>query len=101
MAVPRPRSSIRSPATRCYVRAPASKSQSLAPITSSVEMGHLNRDWPSVIARLGSVTPLALSPSIPTALKTWINGCGYPGLFQEAFGTPAITPGRIAFALAS
>mgnify|MGYP003344445960 FL=1 len=77
------------------------ESQSLAPITSSVEMGHLNRDWPSVIARLGSVTPLALSPSIPTALKTWINGRGYPGLFQEAFGTPAITPGRIAFALAS
>ena len=77
------------------------ESQALGPITSTVEMGHVNRDWPSVIARITNATPLALSPIVPADLKAWINGRSYPALFQEAFGTTAINPVRIAFAIAA
>ncbi|MFM8560426.1 MAG: cytochrome c peroxidase, partial [bacterium] len=77
------------------------ESQALGPIVSTVEMGHLNRDWPSVTARLITATPLALSPIVPNDLKTWINGRGYPALFQEAFGSTAINPARMAFAIAA
>ena len=45
--------------------------------------------------------PLALSPTIPAPLNTWLNGRSYPELFQEAFGTPDVTPARIALAIAT
>jgi hypothetical protein len=34
-------------------------------------------------------------------LAKWINGRSYPELFQEAFGTPEVTPVRIAMAIAT
>jgi cytochrome c peroxidase len=79
----------------------ALESQAIGPPTNSVEMGHEGRDWNDVAARLSSSAPLRLAPSVPPALATWIGGRTYPELFQEAFGTNAITAARIAMALAT
>lgn len=79
----------------------ALESQAVGPPLSDVEMNSRDAAWGPVTARLGSVRPLGLSPSIPRPLHRWIGERGYPELFAEAFGTPAITPSRIAFAIAS
>ena len=79
----------------------ALESQAAGPPTSSVEMGHIGRDWNDVAARVASCTPLAQSPLVPTALAAWINGRSYPQLFTEAFGSPAVTPARICMAIAT
>lgn len=79
----------------------ALESQAVGPIVSDVEMGHIGRDWPNVVARIQSSQPLALAAFIPADLKAWIANRSYPQLFQEAFGTTAVTPARIAFAIAS
>src|SRR5207247_1884342 len=42
-----------------------------------------------------------LSPTIPAGLNTWISGRSYGELFNEAFGTPDVTPARIAMAIAT
>ena len=82
-------------------RGGALESQALLPILDTAEMSHLGRGWGDVTAQLEQSAPLALSPSIPPALAAWIGGRSYPELFAEAFGTPEITPVRIAFAIAS
>ncbi|MFN8586986.1 MAG: cytochrome c peroxidase [Candidatus Eisenbacteria bacterium] len=79
----------------------ALESQALGPPTSSVEMGHLGRDWNDVAARIAASRPLAQAPFVPTPLAAWINGRTYPQLFTEAFGSPAVTPARIAMAIAT
>jgi|CXWL01.1.fsa_nt_gi cytochrome c peroxidase len=79
----------------------ALESQAVGPPVSSAEMAHAGRDWNDVAARIATSKPLALSPAIPPALNTWINGRSYPELFLEAFGTPEVTPSRIAMAIAS
>ncbi len=79
----------------------ALESQVLGPPTSTTEMGHSGRTWTDVATRIAGVKPLALSPSMPTALSTWINGRSYPDLFLEAFGTSDVTPARIAMAVAT
>lgn len=77
----------------------ALESQAAGPPTSDVEMAHSGRNWTDVAARISTSKPLALSPSMPNALSTWINGRTYPELFQEAFGTPDVTPSRILLAI--
>ncbi len=79
----------------------ALESQAVAPPVSAVEMAHADRDWNDVAARTAESTPLALAASVPAALDAWIAGRSYPQLFQEAFGTPQVTPARIAMALAT
>lgn len=79
----------------------ALESQSAGPPTSSAEMGHNGRDWNDVAARIAVSKPLALSPSVPTGLSNWIDGRGYPELFNEAFGTSEVTPSRISMAIAT
>ncbi len=79
----------------------ALESQAAAPPASSVEMGHVGRDWNAVAARVASVQPLALATSVPPALEAWIAGRSYAELFTEAFGTPDITPRRIIMAIAT
>ena len=79
----------------------ALESQAVGPPTSSVEMAHGGRDWNDIATRMASVKPLALSPSMPDSLETWIGGRTYPELFEEAFGTPDVTPVRIAMAIAA
>ncbi|MDX2042826.1 MAG: cytochrome c peroxidase [Acidobacteriota bacterium] len=96
-------SEFRDPITKAVVLATgaALESQALEPPVSDVEMGHKARDWNDVAARIASAKPLALAPTIPAALAAWIGERRYPELFQEAFGTPEVTPVRIALALAT
>lgn len=77
----------------------ALESQAAGPPTSTAEMGHNGRDWSDVASRIAASKPLVLSPSVPTALATWINGRSYPELFLEAFGTTDVTPARISLAI--
>jgi cytochrome c peroxidase len=77
------------------------ESQSVGPPVSSVEMGHEGIDWTQVASRVAESKPLALSPSVPQSLQTWIDGRTYPELFLEAFGTAEVSPARIAMAIAS
>lgn len=77
------------------------ESQSAGPPLSTAEMAHGGRDWTQVAARIQGSRPLAIAKNIPTALRTWIGGRTYPELFQEAFGTPDVTPARIAMAIAT
>ena len=77
------------------------ESQSVGPPVSSAEMGHTGRDWTQVAARVASSRPLVLADSIPAGLNSWIDGRTYPELFEEAFGTPDVTPARVAMAIAT
>lgn len=77
------------------------ESQILFPPVSSGEMAHGNRNWTQVANQIASVKPLALASNVPRALAEWINGRTYPQLFEEAFGTPEVSPARIAMAIAT
>ncbi len=79
----------------------ALESQALQPPVSDVEMAHVNADWASVAARIATVKPLALASELPPQLAGFVAGRTYPELFQLAFGTPDVTPARIAMALAA
>lgn len=79
----------------------ALESQVLGPPVSSAEMAHGGRNWTEVAARVAESKPLALAPTVPAALQTWISGRSYPELFAEVFGTPDVTPSRIAMAIAT
>ena len=79
----------------------ALESQVLGPPVSSAEMAHAGRTWNDVAVRVANSKPLALTPFIPTGLRDWIGGRSYPELFEEAFGTPEVTPVRIALAIAT
>lgn len=94
---------FRDPLTSAVVLATggALESQALEPPVSDVEMGHKGRNWADVAARVAEAKPLVLSPSVPAALAVWIGNRNYPELFAEAFGTPEVTPVRIAMALAA
>ncbi|MBL8862212.1 MAG: hypothetical protein JNK02_09380 [Planctomycetes bacterium] len=77
------------------------ESQSLEPPVSDVEMSHAGASWPGIAAKLAGSAPLRLAPAVPPQLAGWIAGRSYPELFQEAFGTPDVTPARVALALAT
>lgn len=79
----------------------ALESQVLGPPVSSTEMANANRTWVDVASRVANSSPLALSPSVPTGLRDWVNGRSYGELFQEAFGSSDVTPVRIAEAIAT
>lgn len=79
----------------------ALESQIMGPPVSSTEMAHSGRTWTDVANRISASKPLVLSPSVPVALTTWINGRTYPDLFLEAFGTSDVTPSKIALAIAT
>ncbi|MFN0277995.1 MAG: cytochrome c peroxidase [Pyrinomonadaceae bacterium] len=77
------------------------ESQSVGPPVSAIEMGHINRNWTQVAARIQVSKPLAVAINIPSGLAAWIDNRTYPQLFEEAFGTPDVTPARIAMAIAT
>ena len=80
----------------------ALEAQALIPILSSIEMGHINRSWSQVTSKLSAAEPLVLATQIPEDMANAIQGGkGYTELFEEAFGDPAITPVRIAMAIAT
>ncbi len=76
--------------------------QSLAPVMSDVEMAHRGEDWTEVLTRLAQARPLALASEIPQEMADAIAAHPtYPELFEQAFGDPEITAGRIGFAIAN
>jgi cytochrome c peroxidase len=77
------------------------ESQVLFPPVGSSEMAHSGRNWTQVASQIASVKPLALAGNVPRSLAEWIDGRTYPQLFEEAFGTPDVTPARIAMAIAT
>jgi len=81
----------------------ALESQVLVPIMAADEMAHENRDWGQIAAKLASVEPLRFASNLPTDIVRALQGASgsYPALFQAAFGDPAITAERIAFAIAT
>jgi cytochrome c peroxidase len=79
----------------------AYESQALGPPVSDAEMGHSNRNWTQVANQISAAKPLALATNIPPSLAAWINGRTYPELFEDAFGSPEVTPARIAMAIAT
>ena len=79
----------------------ALENQAMGPQTSTVEMAHSGRTLTDAAAKIALSKPLALSSSVPTSLSNWLSGRTYPELFQEAFGTPEVTPARIALAIAT
>ena len=64
-------------------------------------MAHGGRNWVQVADRIANSKPLALASNVPQSLVNWIDGRTYPQLFEEAFGTPEVTPARIALAIAT
>ncbi|HVE58703.1 MAG TPA: cytochrome c peroxidase [Pyrinomonadaceae bacterium] len=79
----------------------ALENQILGPPVSDTEMAHGGRNWQQVADRIRDSKPLALATNIPAGLQNWIGGRTYPQLFEEAFGTPEVTPVRIALAIAT
>jgi hypothetical protein len=74
----------------------------MGPILSDVEMACENRDWDDVSTKLAGVTPLALATDIPADMGAALaTDPTYGDLFAAAFGDPAITAARIAFAIAT
>jgi cytochrome c peroxidase len=77
------------------------ESQSSGPPVNSAEMGHNGQNWVEVAAQISDSKPMTLSSNVPAALAAWIDNRSYPELFQEAFGTPEVTPTRISLAIAT
>ncbi|MBK8098400.1 MAG: hypothetical protein IPK26_14920 [Planctomycetes bacterium] len=78
------------------------ESQAIGPILSDVEMAREGRTWQDVRAKLTAVRPLALARHLtPDLVGALSQHPTYPALFAAAFGDPAITARRIAFAIAS
>jgi Di-haem cytochrome c peroxidase/FG-GAP-like repeat len=96
-------SEFRDPITNAVIlpSGAALESQAAGPPVSSVEMAHAASNWTLVANRVSNSKPLALSPTVPTALKTWINGRTYSQLFAETYGSPDVTPAKIAMAIAT
>ncbi len=99
----RARDEFRDPVSNMLILAARAglESQSAGPPVSDAEMGHTGRDWPQVAARVAASRPLALAQDIPVGLRSWIDGRSYSELFEEAFGSPEITPARISMAIAT
>ncbi|HEY8562218.1 MAG TPA: cytochrome c peroxidase [Pyrinomonadaceae bacterium] len=79
----------------------ALENQVLSPPLNDAEMAHAGRNWQQVADRIRQAKPLALAAEIPAGLQNWIGARTYPQLFEEAFGTPEVTPARIAMAIAT
>lgn len=100
----RARTTFRDPLTNQVLIAQngALENQALAPILASDEMAHDGRTWSQAVSKLEQARPMALATNLPSDMAAAIaSGQRYPDLFAMAFGDPAITPARIAFALAT
>jgi cytochrome c peroxidase len=80
----------------------ALENQAVGPPLSSVEMAHDSRDWASVSSKLQGARPMAAATNLTADMAAVINaGTTYGDLFQAAFGSPTVTPARIAMAIAT
>lgn len=80
----------------------ALESQVVGPPVSDVEMAHEQRDWAQITAKLATARPWALATDPPADAAAHLAAHpDYPSLFAAAFGDPAISAERIAFAIAA
>ncbi len=80
----------------------ALESQAVGPPASDAEMAHAGRDWLQIVTKLVGARPLALASNLPADMDAVIaTGMTYPELFEQAFGDPEITAGRVAMAIAT
>jgi cytochrome c peroxidase len=80
----------------------ALESQVVGPPVSNVEMAHEARDWNQISAKIAAARPWALATNLPPdAAAAIAANPDYPALFAQAFGDPAVTAERIAFAIAT
>src|SRR6185436_20228374 len=100
----RARSELKDPLTGkvAIAKGGALENQALAALLNDSEMAKAGRTWADVATDLTRGRPLALATNLPpdtaAAIKTHKT---YAALFEAAFGDGAITPVRIAFALAT
>jgi cytochrome c peroxidase len=100
----RARSELKDPLTGrvAIARGGALENQALAALLNDTEMAKAGRTWADVAADLTRARPLALATSLPPDTAAAIaSHATYAELFDAAFGDSAITPLRIAFALAT
>jgi cytochrome c peroxidase len=100
----RARSEFKNPLTGkiAIARGGALENQALAALLNDAEMAKAGRTWADVVADIERARPLALATKWPPDTGAAIATYGtYPALFAAAFGDEAITPARIAFALAT
>jgi cytochrome c peroxidase len=80
----------------------ALESQAVGPIVSHVEMARDGRTWSDVRQKLAVSHPLTDATDLPADLAAALASApSYGDLFQAAFGDPAITGERIAYAIAT
>jgi len=80
----------------------ALEAQALATLINDAEMAKQELAWNELTAKLAQAAPLALATDWPADVQSAIDALQtYPALFAAAFGDDAITPVRIAFALAT
>jgi cytochrome c peroxidase len=83
-------------------RGGALENQAAAALVTSTEMAKRDRSWADVTNEIARARPLALATNLPKDVAAALaRRATYPELFLAAFGDPAITPVRIAFALAT
>src|SRR5262245_341449 len=100
----RARSELKDPLTGkvAIARGGALENQALAALLNEAEMAKAGRSWADVAADLTRARPLALATSLPPDPAAAIAPHPtYAALFEAAYGDGAITPLRIAFALAT
>ncbi len=80
----------------------ALENQALASLLNGTEMAKAGRQWQDVVATIAAARPLALATSLPADVAAALADTpSYAALFAAAFGDTAITPVRIAFAIAT
>lgn len=80
----------------------ALEAQALVPLLNDTEMAKSERQWRELTDKLARSQPLALASDLPDDIEAALaSHVSYPALFEAAFGDSAITPVRIAFALAA
>jgi cytochrome c peroxidase len=83
-------------------RGGALENQAAEALLNSAEMATQDRRWDDITAKLARARPLALASDLPPDVAAAIAARGtYPELFAGAYGDGAITPVRIAFAIAT
>jgi cytochrome c peroxidase len=83
-------------------RGGALENQTLTALMNPAEMAKTGRTWAELAADVANARPLALASDLPQDVAAAIAAAGtYPRLFAAAFGDAAITPVRIAFAIAT
>lgn len=83
-------------------RGGALENQALESLMNETEMAKAGRTWADLIEDVERAKPLALATDWPSDTAAAIaRHPTYPALFAAAFGDAAITPVRIAFALAT